>query len=30
LYKASQRDFSLFGFSVIHEINNLMGVPAKN
>ncbi|EAC8706693.1 IS6 family transposase, partial [Listeria monocytogenes] len=24
----SQRDFSLFGFSVIHEINNLMGVPA--
>ncbi|EAF8012400.1 TPA: IS6 family transposase, partial [Listeria monocytogenes] len=23
-----QRDFSLFGFSVIHEINNLMGVPA--
>ncbi|EAC9707124.1 IS6 family transposase, partial [Listeria monocytogenes] len=28
LYKTSQRDFSLFGFSVIHEINNLMGVPA--
>ncbi|EJG5789981.1 IS6 family transposase, partial [Listeria monocytogenes] len=28
LYKTSQRDFSLFGFSVIHEINNLMGVLA--
>ncbi|PSI84747.1 IS6 family transposase, partial [Listeria monocytogenes] len=23
-----EKDFSLFGFSVIHEINNLMGVPA--
>ncbi|AQP54404.1 IS6 family transposase [Vagococcus penaei] len=28
LYKTSQRDGNLFGFSVIHEINQLLGIPA--
>ncbi|HGF8425754.1 TPA: IS6 family transposase, partial [Enterococcus faecium] len=26
LYKISQRDKSLFGFSVIHEMNTLMSI----
>ncbi|MBO0486701.1 IS6 family transposase [Vagococcus fluvialis] len=28
LYKSSRRDGNLFGFSVIHEINQLLGIPA--
>lgn len=28
LYKTSQRDRNLFGFSVVHEINQLLGVSA--
>ncbi|MBO0477905.1 IS6 family transposase [Vagococcus sp. DIV0080] len=28
LYKTSQRDYCLFGFSVVHEMNLLLGTPA--